>query len=311
MMIRVEGVSLSYDGVRDAVSDLGFSVAPGSIFALVGPNGAGKTSTLRMLATLQLPSRGSIRIDDIDVARDAEGARRRVGYLPDNFALYDQMTPVDYLDFFGRCYEVDDTTRKKRIDALLEEFDLTQKRGAAIRSLSRGMRQRLGVAKTLIHGPKVLLLDEPASALDPGARMKLRDALLRLKARGLAIIISSHILPDLAGLADAVGIMEGGRMIRTGALDGIAGDDARVTYLIDVLANADKAARVFADFGPRLHARRETAPGRFEVELDGGPETVAALVEALVLRGARVAHVAPRESAIEAVYRNSAATEVA
>jgi len=310
-MIACDGVSLSYDGVRDAVSALSFTVAPGSIFALVGPNGAGKTSTLRMLATLQLPTAGTIRIDKLDAARDAEGVRRRVGYLPDNFALYDQMTPVEYLDFFGRCYEVDDTTRKKRIDALLDEFDLGQKRGATIRSLSRGMRQRLGVAKTLMHAPKVLLLDEPASALDPGARMKLRDALLRLKARGLAIIISSHILPDLAGLADAVGIMEGGRMIRAGALDAIAGADARVTYVIEVRANADKAARVLNEFGPRLHARRETGPGRFEVELDGGPDTVAALVEALVLRGARVAHVAPRESAIEAVYRKSAATEVA
>ena len=310
-MIKVDGVSLSYDGVRDAVSDLSFAVEPGSIFALVGPNGAGKTSTLRMLATLQLPSRGSIHVDKLDAARDAEGVRRRVGYLPDNFALYDQMTPVDYLDFFGRCYEVDDTTRRKRIDSLLEEFDLVNKRQSAIRALSRGMRQRLGVAKTLMHAPKVLLLDEPASALDPGARMKLRDALLRLKARGLAIIISSHILPDLAGLADAVGIMEGGRMIRAGAIDAIAAADARVTYVIEVRANADKAARVFDDFGPRLRAHRETASGRFEVDLDGGADAVAALVEALVLRGARLTHVAPRESAIEAVYRRSAATEVA
>jgi len=313
-MISVDDVSLSYDGVRDAVSALSFTVAPGSIFALVGPNGAGKTSTLRMLATLQQPSRGRIRIDGIDAARDAEGARRRVGYLPDNFALYDTMTPVDYLDFFGRCYEVDDTTRKKRIDALLEELDLTAKRTAPIRALSRGMRQRLGVAKTLVHAPKVLLLDEPASALDPGARMKLRDALLRWKARGLSIIISSHILPDLAGLADAVGIMEGGRMKRAGAIDALCregGADARATYVIELRGNADKAARVFADFGPRLGAHREVAPGRFEVELDGGPDAVAALVEALVLRGARLSHVAPRESAIEAVYRKSAATEVA
>ena len=309
-MIQCDGVSLSYDGVRDAVSDIRFTVAPGSIFALVGPNGAGKTSTLRMLATLQTPSRGAIRIDGLDAARDPEGVRRRVGYLPDNFALYDQMTPVDYLDFFGRCYEVDDTTRNRRIDELLEELDLVQKRGAPIRALSRGMRQRLGVAKTLMHAPKVLLLDEPASALDPGARMKLRDALLRWKARGLAIIVSSHILPDLAGLADAVGIMEGGRMIRTGAIDAI-GAEARTTWVIEVRANADKAARVFADFGPRLSATRETAPGRFEVDLDGGADAVAALVEALVLRGARLTHVAPRESAIEAVYRRSAATEVA
>jgi len=313
-MIQCDGVSLSYDGVRDAVSAVSFAVAPGSIFALVGPNGAGKTSTLRMLATLQTPSSGAIRIDGLDVARDPEGARRRVGYLPDNFALYDQMTPVDYLDFFGRLYEVDDTTRRKRIDSLLEELDLVQKRSSPIRALSRGMRQRLGVAKTLMHAPKVLLLDEPASALDPGARMKLRDALLRWKGRGLAIIISSHILPDLAGLADAVGIMEGGRMICAGAIDAVqrqGGAAARTTYVIEVLANADKAARVLADFGPRLGAHREVAPGRFELELDGGPDALASLVEALVLRGARLTHVAPRESAIEAVYRRSAATEVA
>jgi ABC-2 type transport system ATP-binding protein len=132
-----------------------------------------------------------------------------------------------------------------------------------------------------------------------------------LKARGLCIIVSSHILPDLAGLADAVGIMEGGRMIRAGAIDAIAAADARVTYVLEVRGHADKAARVLADFGPRVVARRETSPGRFEVELDGGPDAVAALVEALVLRGARLHHVAPRESAIEAVYRRSAATEVA
>jgi ABC-2 type transport system ATP-binding protein len=261
------------------------------------------------LATLAQPSAGTIRIDGIDAARDLEGVRRRVGYLPDNFALYDTMTPVDYLDFFGRCYEVDDTTRRKRIDALLEEFDLTQKRTSAIRALSRGMRQRLGVAKTLMHDPKVLLLDEPASALDPGARMKLRDALLRLKARGLSIIISSHILPDLAGLADAVGIMEGGRMIRAGAIDTIA--TARATWVLEIRGSVEKAARAFADFGPRLRGQREVAPGRFEVDLDGGPDVVAELVEALVLRGARLSHVAPRESAIEAVYRQSAASEVA
>jgi ABC-2 type transport system ATP-binding protein len=160
-----------------------------------------------------------------------------------------------------------------------------------------------------VHDPKVLLLDEPASALDPGARMKLREVLLRLKARGLALLVSSHILPDLAGLADAVGIMEGGRLIRCGAVDDIG--PARTTYVIEVRAGADKAARALDDFGPRLRARREPAVGRFEVEVDGGADAIADLVEALVLRGARVAGVAPRESALEAVYRQSAAAEVA
>jgi ABC-2 type transport system ATP-binding protein len=307
-MLTCEGLCLTYDGLRDAVHLLSFTVSPGSAFALVGPNGAGKTSTLRMLATLQSPSAGRITVDGIDACRDPEGARRRLGYLPDNFALYDQMTPVDYLDFFGRLYEVDDTTRRRRIDGLLEEFDLDGKRGSPIRALSRGMRQRLGIAKTLIHDPKVLLLDEPASALDPGARIKLREALLKLKARGLAIVISSHILPDLAGLADAVGIMEGGGLVRSGAISEIAQHDA---YVLEVRGNVTNAARVLEGFGARLRTCRESAPGRFEVELEGGADCVADLVEAMVLRGVRVTQVAPRESAIEAAYRSSRATEVA
>jgi ABC-2 type transport system ATP-binding protein len=311
-MIVCEDVSLSYDGLRDAVAQLGFSVAAGSIFALVGPNGAGKTSTLRMLATLQEPTAGRILVDGIDAARDKEGVRRRVGYLPDNFALYDQLTPVEYLDFFGRLHHVDDVTRARRIDALLEEFDLSPKRASAIRALSRGMRQRLGIAKTLMHDPKVLLLDEPASALDPGARVKLREALLRLKARKLAIVVSSHILPDLAGVADAIGVMESGRMIRSGAIDAIAAA-ARVTYAVDVRAGGDKLERALAEHRC-VRAVRSVDAGRFEIDLDGNgqplADVAAALLESLVLRGVRVATFAPRESAIEAAYRESAASEV-
>jgi ABC-2 type transport system ATP-binding protein len=314
-LLSVEHLSLSYDGLRDAVRDVSFTVGAGSIFALVGPNGAGKTSTLRMLATLTEPGSGTLRIDGIDVAADREAVRRRVGYLPDNFALYEQMTPVDYLDFFARCYDVPLLERARRTDRLLEELDLAQKRSAPIRSLSRGMRQRLGIAKTLVHDPKVLLLDEPASALDPAARLKLRDVLAGLKRRGLAIVISSHILPDLAGLADTMGIMEGGAMIRCGAIDEIAraAQRSRTVYFIDVGAHMDRAARVLDGFGPRL-VRVEHAPidggARIEVELEGGDEAVADLVEALVLRGVRLHRVAPRESALEAVYRASAAGAV-
>jgi ABC-2 type transport system ATP-binding protein len=306
-LVSCERVCLSYDGLRQAVADLSFQVEAGSIFALVGPNGAGKTSTLRMLATLADPTSGMVRIDNIDAKNDVEGVRRRVGYLPDNFALYDAMTPVDYLDFFARCYGVPAAIRRTRADELLEEFDLVDKRKSAIRTLSRGMRQRLGVAKTLVHDPKVLLLDEPASALDPGARMKLREALARLKRRNLAVIISSHILPDLAGLADAVGIMEGGRMVQCGKIEQVA-ETADLVYRVDVLEHADKARRLLAE---RSLEFEEPQPGRFEVRLDGGEAAVAELVEQLVLRGARVSHVAPRESALEAVYRASAASKVA
>jgi len=311
-LLRCDDLCLTYDGLRPAVHRLTFEVKAGSIFALVGPNGAGKTSTLRMLATLIDPTSGTLSVDGLDARRDREGVRRRIGYLPDNFALYDQMTPVDYLEFFARLYDVAPRVRAQRIDALLEEFDLVEKRGSPIGLFSRGMRQRLGVAKTLVHDPKVVLLDEPASALDPGARLKLKEALARLKHRGLAVIISSHILPDLAGLADSVGIMEGGRMIHAGPVDALVAAEkgAHLVYLIDVLVS-DRARRALTDFGPRLRSQAETQPGRFEVTLDGGPEVVAELVEALVLRGARVSHVAPRESALEAVYRASAAAKVA
>ncbi len=316
-LIDCADVSLSYDGVRRAVDGVSFQVRAGSIFALVGPNGAGKTSTLRMLATLADPTAGALRVDGIDLARDKEGARRRIGYLPDNFALYDQMTPVEYLDFFARCHDVPAKERRARTDRLLAELDLDGKRGSPIRALSRGMRQRLGLAKTLVHDPKVLLLDEPASALDPAARLKLRDVLAGLARRGLAIVISSHILPDLAGLADTVGIMEGGRMIRAGAIAGIARDAqrARTVYRVEVCARVDAAERALAEFGPRVgEVTREAVDGgivRFDVALDGGDAAVADLVESLVLRGARVSHVAPRESALEAVYRASAAAAVA
>ena len=315
-LISCDNVCLSYEGLRRAVDGLSFTVEQGSIFALVGPNGAGKTSTLRMLATLTEPTSGTLHIDGIAVDRDPEAVRRRVGYLPDNFALYDAMTPIDYLEFFARCYGVPAAARGERIDRLLEDMDLTAKRTAPIRSLSRGMRQRLGIAKTLVHDPRVLLLDEPASALDPTARLKLREVLAGLKRRGLAIVVSSHILPDLAGLADAVGIMEGGRMLQSGAIADIARtmQQRRVTYRLEVRANFDRATRVLDGFGPRLVAW-ESGPVdggvRLEVELEGGDETAADLVEALVLRGARVSHVAPRESALEAVYRASAATAVA
>jgi ABC-2 type transport system ATP-binding protein len=309
-LLACEQVSLSYDGLRHAVCDLSFTVDAGSIFALVGPNGAGKTSTLRMLATLIEPTMGTIAVDGVDPQRDREGARRRIGYLPDNFALYDHMTPVEYLAFFARAYGIDARTRARRIDALLDEFDLAQKRSSAIRTLSRGMRQRLGIAKTLVHDPKVVLLDEPASALDPGARLKLREALMRLKRRGLAVLISSHILPDLAGLADAVGIMESGRLLHAGPIDAIAAEHARVVYRIEVRL-ADRARRALADFGSRVVACEEPEPGVFEVTLDGGADAIADLADALVLRGARLVHVAPRESALEAVYRQSQAAQVA
>lgn len=309
-MVTVAELSLTYDGLQQSVDQISFSVESGTIFALLGPNGAGKTSTLRMLAALTEPTAGCVTIAGIDVVKQPQQVRQQVGYLPDDFALYEALTPVEQLRFFARLYGIEEIEADQRIDELLTEFDLLGQKDRPIGGFSRGMKQRLGLAKTLLHRPKVLLLDEPASALDPSSRSRLRDSLLRLKAQGQTIIISSHILPDLAGLADSVGILERGKLVFAGPIDEAAvADSGQMSYLIHTLA-PEHASAVLEDFGPRLREAQPVAKG-FEVCLDGGPEAVAELVEELTKAGARVCQVSPKESAIEAVYRMSAAKRVA
>jgi ABC-2 type transport system ATP-binding protein len=307
-LLGVRDLRLRYEGARDAVLDVSFSVRAGSIFALVGPNGAGKTSILRMLATLQAPSGGAITLGGVDLVAEPAEARRKLGFLPDHFSLYDRMTPVDYLEFWARLYDLPAEERRGRVEAMLEELGLTDKRGAQIGSLSRGMKQRLGLGRALIHEPRLLLLDEPASALDPAARERLQQLLVRWKKRGLGIVISSHILPDLSAIADAVGIMERGRMVQSGPIAEVArGVRGAQIYRIDLSAGIDRARRVMEE---RAAVFAEPEPGSFELELPD-EHAVSALVEALVLRGASVCGVRPRESALEAVYRASAVAEVA
>ena len=309
-LVECSDLSLTYDGRRQSVNRISFSVQPGTIFALLGPNGAGKTSTLRMLAALVTPSAGEVHIDGLNTAESPHEVRQLIGYLPDDFALYDQISATEQLRFFARLYGIEAEEASRRIKNLLTEFDLWDQRERSIGEFSRGMKQRLGLAKTLLHKPKVLLLDEPASALDPGSRAKLRESLLRLKAEGQTIIISSHILPDLAGLADSVGILERGKLVFTGPINEAAvAQSGQMSYVIHTLV-PHKALAAFEDFGPRLLAHSECEKG-FEVALSGGPDAVAELLEKLTLAGARVCHLAPKESAIEAVYRMSAAERVA
>ena len=202
-----------------AVEALSLSVEQGAIYGFVGPNGAGKTTTMRMLTTLLQPTSGDAWVAGASVTRDPRGVRRAIGYMPDFFGVYDDMKVWEYLDFFAACYELPQSTRRVLIDQLLELVDLTHRRDDMVDTLSRGMKQRLCLARTLAHDPQILILDEPASGLDPRARIEIRELLLELSRLGKTVFFSTHILADVAEICTQVGIVEAGRLVAEGSLD--------------------------------------------------------------------------------------------
>jgi len=219
-MIDTQGLT-KYYGKLAALVNLTLHIEPGTIFGFIGPNGAGKTTTMRVLATLLEPSSGRAFIDGIDVSRNGKVVRRLVGYMPDFIGVYDDLKVFEYLEFFAAAFDIPRAERKATIEGVLELTDLTSKRSAAVDSLSRGMSQRLQIARVLIHDPKVLILDEPASGLDPRARIEIRELLRELRRMGKTIMISSHILSELEEMCDQVGILEHGHLVFSGTMEQI------------------------------------------------------------------------------------------
>ena len=201
-----------------AVNQLNLSVPERSLYGLIGPNGAGKTTTLRMLAGLLEPSSGVIRINGLAIRDYWREIQWHIGYMPDFFGVYDNLLVWEYLDFFARCYNLSSQKRQKIVTELLDLVDLGSKRDAYVHTLSRGMRQRLCLAHSLVHDPQILLLDEPASGLDPRSRVEMRELLRELKHLGKTIILSSHILSELANLCDEIGIVEKGNLVASGSI---------------------------------------------------------------------------------------------
>lgn len=219
-VITVDGLVKRY-GRLPALDGVSFSVPGGSIYGFLGPNGAGKTTALRILATLLLPTEGSVRVAGEDIARHPERARRKIGYMPDFFGVYDDLTVQEYLEFFAQAHGVPRVQWSKITSDLLELVDLGHRREDFVETLSRGMKQRLGLARCLVHDPDVLLLDEPASGLDPRARVEMREVLKEVSRMGKAVMISSHILPELEDLSTDVGIIHQGRMVASGPVESI------------------------------------------------------------------------------------------
>ncbi len=228
-----------------AVDNLSFDVFDGNIFGFIGPNGAGKTTTLQLIATLLRPDSGQLRVTGRSTVLEPRAVRRTIGYMPDFLGVYPGLTTEEYLDFFGATYRIKPSTRRKLIDDLLSLTDLTEKRDVLVTSLSRGMQQRLGLARALIHDPRVLLLDEPASGLDPRARVEVRELLRELARMGKTIILSSHILADVEELCDRIGIVEQGKLLYAGGMSVVLKQLQKVpTYEVRVAESATKAARL-------------------------------------------------------------------
>lgn len=217
-------------GILTALNDVSFHVRPGEIFGLIGPNGAGKTTTMRILAGLLTPDLGAAFIEDREIREDCPVVKRDIGWMPDFFGVYGELRVWEYIDFFAAIYQI--PSREARIDEVLAKVGLTDKRGARVGELSRGMVQRICLARALVHNPPVLLLDEPASGLDPHARNDLRRLVRELSEEGRAILISSHILVELQELVTHVGILERGRMVYSGPASGVGAHTEERAYEI-------------------------------------------------------------------------------
>lgn len=247
-------------GSMIALNALSLTVNKGDLFGFIGSNGAGKTTTLRILATFLAPSGGRAEVLGHDVVQDADAVRHVIGYMPDFFGVYKDMEVTEYLDFFGACYKIPSAQREKTVNDVLELVGLSEKRGAIIGALSRGMQQRLGLARVLIHDPQLLLLDEPASGLDPRARIEMMAILQELQRLGKTIIISSHILSELQTLCNRVAIIEKGKLIYSGPVQGVRDQmSSGPIYWVTVRSGADQALKL-------LTAREEVAEA---VAVDG------------------------------------------
>ena len=307
-MVRVEHVS-HFFGQLHVLSDVSFAVGANEVLGFIGPNGAGKTTTLRMLATLLEPHYGRILIDGVDVMEDPARVRRTIGFMPDGFGVYERTTVREYLEFFAAAYGLPRESRTRTMDAVMELTDLGKLRDRMVSSMSKGMKQRLCIARTLLNDPKVLIFDEPANGLDPRARIEMRDLIEQLRGMGKTIILSSHILTELSDIVTSVVVLEAGRVRAAGPIGAVSSLDRQAepqrVLRMRMLRAAGALAAEHLDAlrsVPGVVAVDRSPEGDLRVAYQGEEHVVADVVEAAVRTGLRVVRVEPERDDLEQLF---------
>ena len=299
-MIELRDLVMDFGGFL-ALRGISFDVQEGEIFGFIGPNGAGKTTTIRIVTTLLHPTSGSVRVGGHCVVNEPEAVRRLVGFMPDSYGLYEEISVFEYLDFFAKAFGIYVPHRRRAVEDVMGLTDLLDLADRPVAHLSRGMRQRLCVAKTLVHDPRILVLDEPAAGLDPRARIEFRELLKELKNMGKTILISSHILTELSDLCTSVGVIEKGTMVASGPLEEVMqrirpGKIVRLAYQ----GGAEAVLTVLKE-RPGL-GRWEPYEGYVDVFFEAGEDDVPGLVKALVLADVPVLSVTERQASLEDLF---------
>jgi ABC-2 type transport system ATP-binding protein len=302
--ILTRGLTKRFDR-QIAVNDVDLHVKAGEVYGLIGPNGAGKTTLIKMLATAEEPTVGEIYINGDRLLRhqDTPDLKRQIGYLPDDFPLYDDLTVWDYLDYFARLYRLQEPHRSQRLRDVLELVQLTHKRNTQISSLSRGMKQRLSLARTIVHEPIVLLLDEPVSGLDPIARVQFREIVKILREAGMTILISSHVLSDLEELCTSVGIMELGCLVESESLQTLYRRLSHQQILISTLADSEALQSELKNY-PHVEAFEpvQGQDGTFRVHFSGNTTDSAALLRSLIHSGILITEFHRTQENLETIF---------
>ena len=299
-MIKIRGFTKRYEAFL-AVDNLDLDIDQGDIFGFIGPNGAGKTTTIRFLATLLKPTAGQAWINGYSVTKQIDQVKRSIGFMPDSFGVYDGMKVWEFLDFFATAYGLPRAKRRALIDDVLDLVDLTSKRDTLVNGLSKGMQQRLCLAKTLVHDPPVLILDEPASGLDPRARVEMKALLKELQRMGKTILISSHILPELADFCNKIGIIERGKLLAAGPVKDVVRSIRQNRIVRVVVQGPPETAEIFLAHHPQVR-NLNSAGGEFKFEFTGHDEDVVKLHKELMAQEIQLVWFAEDEANLEEAF---------